>query len=88
MGWSELGCGQMAKMRVYKQNGGKIIDILKYQKRIEQEQFREEQDELIRELRRSHTSAIYEERIRAEIPGMEQHSMKWLKDLIRRTLTA
>ena len=88
MGWSEHGCGQMAKFRAYKQNGGKVIDLLKYQAKIKQRQYREEQEELIRELRRKHTSAAYEERIHGGIPGMDQHSMKWLKDLINNTITA
>ena len=33
MGWSICGCDQMAKLRAFKYNGGKVIDLLKYQKR-------------------------------------------------------
>ena len=32
MGWSEWGCHQMSQLRAYHENGGKIIDLLKYQK--------------------------------------------------------
>ena len=88
MGWSVLGCSQMAKLRVYKQNDGKIIDLLKYQKSIKKKQEREEHEELIRELRSRHTGAGYEERLRGSIPGLDDHSMKWLRDLVNRAITA
>ncbi|MCR5474735.1 MAG: ISLre2 family transposase [Lachnospiraceae bacterium] len=88
MGWSEHGCEQMAKLRVFKQNGGKVIDLLKYQKKIKRQQNREEHEALIRDVRRSHTAAVYEERIHGTIPGMEMHSMKWLKDIINGVITA
>ena len=88
MGWSEHGCEQMAKLRVFKQNGGKVIDLLKYQKKIKRQQNREEHEALIRDVRRSHTAAVYEERIHGTIPGMEMHSMKWLKDIVNGVFTA
>lgn len=88
MGWSEHGCEQMAKLRAFKQNGGKVIDLLKYQKRIKKEQYREDHEKLIRELRDKHTEAAYTERINSSIPGLEQHSMKWLRDLLTREFTA
>ena len=78
----------MAKLRAFKQNGGKVIDLLKYQKKIKQKQYREDQEKLISELRNKHTEAVYEERISSSIPGLEQHSMKWLRDLLNREFTA
>ena len=88
MGWSEHGCEQMAKLRVFKQNGGKVIDLLKYQEKINQRQNREKQEALIRDVRSRHTSVVYEERIHGTIPGMEMHSMKWLKDIVNGVITA
>jgi hypothetical protein len=88
MGWSRRGCDQMAKLRVYKQNGGEIIALLKYQEKIKQRQNREEHEALIRDVRSRHTSSAYEERIRGRIPAMEGHSMKWLKDMVNRAITA
>ncbi len=88
MGWSKHGCEQMAKLRVFKQNGGQVIDLLKYQERIKQRQNREEHEALIRDVRRNHSAAVYEERIRGSIPGMEMHSMKWLKDIVNGVFTA
>ena len=88
MGWSEHGCEQMAKLRVFKQNGGKVIDLLKYQEKIRQRQKREDQETLIRDVRRRHTSAVYEERIHGTIPGMEIDSMKWIRDIVNRVITA
>lgn len=88
MGWSEHGCEQMAKLRVFKQNGGKVIDLLKNQEKINQRQNREKQEALIRDVRSRHTSAVYEERIHGTIPGMEMHSMKWLKDIVNGVITA
>lgn len=53
MGWSELGCNQILKLRAYKWNGGKIIDLLKYQKKNQEKKERkEQQEELIHELRK------------------------------------
>ena len=88
MGWVVRGCSQMAKLRVFKQNGGKVIDLLKYQEKIKQRQDREEREALIRDVRRKHTAAAYEERIHGTIPGLDQHSMKWLKDVINGLITA
>ncbi|WP_442913554.1 UPF0236 family transposase-like protein [Lacrimispora sp.] len=40
MGWSEKGCDQMSKLRAYTRNGGKIIDLLEYQKKKKREEKR------------------------------------------------
>jgi hypothetical protein len=82
MGWSELGCDRMARLRAYKRNGGKILDLLKYQKqRKKQKERREAQEELIRDLRRRHSKWTYAEDTRRHIHGLERSSMKWLKNM-------
>ncbi|MDO5407989.1 MAG: ISLre2 family transposase [Eubacteriales bacterium] len=89
MGWSERGCDQMAKLRAYHWNVGKIIDLLRYQKKKErQEEKRKEQEELIKELRKKQKNWSYAEQMRAEVPGTEQHSMKWMRDIIYQALDA
>lgn len=89
MGWSERGCHQMSKLRAYHWNGGKVIDLLRYQKKKKaQEEHRQEQEELIKELRQRQSGWKNEEQMRGIIPGLEQHSMKWMKDLIYKALKA
>ena len=89
MGWSVLGCDQMAQMRAFKQNGGKIIDLLRYQKKEQKKQRRrQEQEELIRDLRKRQSGWDYSEALDAEIPGLEKQSLKWLKDMINQQLGA
>lgn len=86
----------MSQLRAYHWNGGKVIDLLRYQKkkkeqeerRQEQEERRQEQEELIKELRQRQSGWKYEEQMRGKIPGLEQHSMKWMKDLIHSALNA
>ena len=89
MGWSKWGCHQMSQLRAYHENGGKIIELLKYQKeKKERDQNRQEQEELIQELRKKQSGWDYAERTRVAIPGLEQHSLKWLKELIAEGLGA
>lgn len=89
MGWSVTGCDQIAKLRANKWNGGKVIDILKYQKKKQiKDDYRQEQEELIKELRKRQSGWDYEEQIKGSIPGLEQHSMKWMKALINQALDA
>ena len=89
MGWSVLGCDHMAHMRAFKQNGGKVIELLRYQKKEqEKERRRQEQEELIRDLRKRQSGWKYSEMLDTEIPGLEKPSMKWLKDLITKELGA
>lgn len=89
MGWSVLGCDQMAQMRAFKQNGGKIIDLLRYQKKEQKKQRRrQEQEELIRDLRKRQSGWDYSEALDVEIPGLEKQSLKWLKDMINQQLGA
>lgn len=83
MGWSTYGCDQMAKLRAFKYNGGKVIDLLKYRKKKEKdEEKREEQEELIKELRKRKSGWSYEESTQVTIPGLEESSMKWMRSLI------
>ncbi len=42
IGWSKVGADKMARLRVYKANGGKVIDLLKYKKSKEERQITEE----------------------------------------------
>jgi hypothetical protein len=83
MGWSELGCNQMSKLRAYRYNGGKIIDLLRYQKNKQKDAKRKREDaELIKGLRQMKSGWDYEESMNHTIPGLSQHSFKWMKDLI------
>ena len=89
MGWSVIGCDHMAQMRAFKQNGGKVIDLLRYQKKEKEKQRRrQEQEELIRDLRKRQNGWKYSEILDAEIPGLEKQSLKWLKDMINQQLGA
>jgi len=89
MGWSELGCDQMAKFRAYNYNGGKIIDLLRYQKEKQsQEEKRKEQEELIQELRKSQARGKYQEALQASIPGIEASMMRGVKRFVSQTYTA
>lgn len=82
MGWSELGCSQMAKFRAFHWNGGKIIDLLEYQKAKKAKEERiQEQEELLKELRKR-KSLSHIQSCRASIPGLERSSMYWLRALI------
>jgi hypothetical protein len=87
MGWSTLGSDHMAKLRAYTRNGGKIIDLLRYQEEKQKEEERTEQyDGLIKNLRKRHSGWEYEQKINVEIPGLERHSMRWMKNLIEQAL--
>lgn len=89
MGWSVLGCDHMAKLRAYTRNGGKIIDLLRYkEEHREQTLRREEERELIKELRRKKTGWKDEEKVRAAIPGIEGSSLHWLRNLISSKLSS
>lgn len=73
----------MAQLRAYKRNGGKVIDLLRYQeKEKEKEKRRQEQNELIRDLRKRQSDWKYSESLKAAVPGLEKPDMKWLKDII------
>ena len=89
MGWSIRGCDHMAKLRAYTRNNGKVIDLLRYKKEHREKTLRrEEEKELIRELRKKKTGWADEEKVRAMIPGIEGSSLHWLRDLISSQLTS
>ena len=49
MGWSKVGVNKMAQLRIYKQNGRKIYDLVMAQKKKEKQADEHElQDKLIR----------------------------------------
>ena len=83
MGWSYHGCEQMAKLRAFSWNGGKVIDLLRYQKEKKRKKGAiEHQNKLIKELRKRQSGWDYEEQMRSYVPGLEGRSMHWLKDVI------
>jgi len=42
LGWSKIGVDKMAKLRVYRQNGGKVYDLVKYQKKKQEREIKQE----------------------------------------------
>ena len=55
-GWSKVGVDQMAQLRIYKRNGGKIYDLVMEQKKKEQKEKEiREQEELISSFKRAST---------------------------------
>lgn len=88
MGWSAKGCDQMAKLRAFHWNGGKVIDLLEYQKKERQKQERiREQEELLKDLRARQRQS-YAERMRGGVPGLERADMSWMRDLINGVMRA
>lgn len=54
MGWSRIGTDKMAQLRIFKKNGGKVYDLVMAQKKKgKQEKEHEEQDNLIKELKKA-----------------------------------
>ena len=83
MGWSEHGCDNISKLRAFKRNGGKVIDLLRYQKRYQEiEKKRQKQDRIITEIRQKRIAWKYDEVINKHVVGLENSSMKWLRDII------
>lgn len=80
-GWSEVGANQMARLRIYKRNGGKIYDLVMAQKKKEQREKKIQlQDELIKSLRKS--TGKYENAVNAEITAIEKgHKTGLYKEL-------
>lgn len=83
MGWSRKGADQMARLRAYRMNGGKIIDLLKYQKQKQEKEKRlEKKEELVRELRKAQAGRKYAQGLQCHVPGIEAHSMKWMREML------
>lgn len=80
MGWSERGCDRMSRLRAYTKNGGKIIDLLSYQKgRRKEQKLSEEEIEVKKEVYKKQAGWRYQERLKGCLPGIEQHSLKWMR---------
>lgn len=87
MGWSRKGADQMSKLRAYRMNGGKIIDLLQYQEaKREKEERIEKKEELVKELRRTKAGRKYAESMQGIIPGKEASSMKWMREMLDQRL--
>ncbi len=87
MGWSELGCDNISKLRAYTRNNGKIIDLLRYQEEYQTLQSRRhQQDELIADLRRRQSGWGYADRLYTHVVGAEKTNMKWLRGIIDQKL--
>ena len=83
MGWSRKGADQMSRLRAYRLNGGKIIELLKYQEeKKKREEEIEKKEELVREVRKRQAGRKYAEQLQGSIPGLEGHTMKWMRDLV------
>lgn len=83
MGWSRTGADQMSKLRAYRMNGEKVIELLKYQKEKKKREKRiEKKEELVKELRRAQAGRKHAERLQGTVPGLEVHSMKWMRELL------
>ena len=88
MGWSEHGCDQMSRLLAYHWNGGKVIDLLRYQKEKQQkEKERQEQEELIKELRKRQSGWEYAEQMQGVIPGLERQNMRWMRNIISQAVS-
>jgi hypothetical protein len=69
-GWSKVGADQMAQLRIYKKNGGKIYDLVMAQKKKEQkEKHIREQEELLSSFRRA--SAQYEDAVNTNLTVLQ-----------------
>lgn len=89
MGWSISGCDHMAKLRAFKGNNGKTIDLLRHKKGHREKLLRQEEErELLNELRKRKSGWRDEEKMRALIPGLETSSMKWLLDMINNRMVS
>jgi hypothetical protein len=53
LGWSRIGVKKMSELRIYCQNGGKVYDLVKYQKMKQEREIKEEiQKEMDRKIKR------------------------------------
>ena len=89
MGWSEHGCDRMSGLRAYKKNGGKIMDLLVYHKeRRKADELSEEEKKVKKEVYKKQAGWRYQERIQMGLPGLEHHSLKWMRAWINQELGA
>lgn len=85
MGWSRHGANQMCKLRCYKENGGKIIDLIKRQRELSELAKTGTDDERIlvqkyimsAHRKRALDDSYYIDRIHASIPGYTAKKVIW-----------
>lgn len=80
-GWSKIGVAKMSQLRIYKENGGNIYDLVMGQKiRDEKEKKMQIQDQIIKSLRNS--SKKYENVVNTRITAIEKgHKTGLYKEL-------
>ncbi|MCR4997220.1 MAG: ISLre2 family transposase [Butyrivibrio sp.] len=83
MGWSVRGCDNISKLRAFTRNDGKIIELLRYQEKYrELEEKRNEQDSLIKDIKRRQSGWDYADKLSSHVEGLEKANMKWLRDFL------
>lgn len=83
MGWSKHGCDQITKLRVYMNNGGKVLDLLKEQKKDLLELAKAEKDKLtIKTLKVKKKAYSAIDTLNVDIPGIDCSNMSWLRGII------
>jgi len=83
MGWSKHGCDQITKLRVYMNNGGKVLDLLKEQKKDLLELAKAEKDKLtIKTLKVKQKAYSAIDTLNVDIPGIDCSNMSWLRGII------
>ncbi len=84
LGWSKTGADKMARLRVYKANGGKVIDLIKYkakeEKRVIREEIRNKVDNEIKRKRGRFTD-VWDKQTAAMSVGKRTLLYKWSKQL-------
>jgi len=83
MGWSKHGCDQITKLRVYINNGGKVLNLLKEQKKDLIEVARAEKDKIaIKTLKVKQKAYSTIDTLNVDIPGIDHSDMSWLRGII------
>lgn len=84
MGWSKTGADKMARLRVFKANGGKVVDLIKYKKEKEQreitEEVRKKVDQEIKKKRQQFTD-VWDKQTSALSIGKRNTMYKWAQQL-------
>jgi hypothetical protein len=91
MGWSRHGADQMCRLRCYKENGGKVIDLIKRQRELSELEKTGTDDEriLIKDYimsayrKRALDDSYYIDRIQASIPGYTAKKVIWFNTHLR-----
>jgi len=84
LGWSKTGADKMARLRVFKANGGKVIDLIKYknekEKREITQEIRNKADQEIKKKRKKYTDVWDKQTIAMSI-GKRTAVYKWTQQL-------